>query len=231
MTKDFFEQLYHFMRQNLPDAAHDTAHIDRVLYLALDIAAAEQGAGHSVDYDVLLAACLLHDIGRPEQAEDESVSHALAGAEKAFAFLTAQGWPAEKAAWVADCIRTHRYRGEDEPQSLEAKILFDADKIDVAGAVGIARTLLYAGAHACPLYSQADLDTGEARPGMADTFLWEYRYKLENIYTRFYTEKGEAIARLRQGAAVAFYESLLAEVEDSRRTGEVLLQQHLQANK
>lgn len=113
----------------LHDRAHDRGHVYRVLYTALDLAGQEQG----VELNVLIAACLLHDIARGEQAADPAVCHARAGAEKARAFLLAGGFSPVFAGRVAGCIRTHRYRSSDPPQSIEAKILFDADKLDAAG--------------------------------------------------------------------------------------------------
>ena len=56
----------------MSDAAHDKQHVYRVLYNAVEIAKTERGA----NYDVLIAACLLHDIGRKEQFEDPSKDHA-----------------------------------------------------------------------------------------------------------------------------------------------------------
>lgn len=117
--------------------------------MALDIAAQEE----LVDYDVLIAACLLHDIGRQDQNENPALCHAKVGSEKAFRFLINCGWNGCKAKHVRECILTHRFRAEHPPVSLEAKILFDADKIDATGALGIARTLLYNGLTAEPLYS------------------------------------------------------------------------------
>lgn len=131
------------------DSAHDKEHIYRVLYTALDIAAYEQ----DVDYEILITACLLHDIGRGEQFENPALCHAAVGGDKAFAFLMDCGWTQERARLVKEAIAAHRYRSKNPPVSVEAKILFDADKLDVTGAIGIARTLLYAGETGCPLYT------------------------------------------------------------------------------
>lgn len=131
------------------DSAHDREHIYRVLHLALEIAATEPGC----DREVLAAACLLHDIGRPAQFADSRVDHADAGAVQAACFLRENGFSPAFAGRVGDCIRTHRFRSSAPPESLEAKILFDADKIDSSGAMGVARTLLYQGQMGQPLYT------------------------------------------------------------------------------
>ena len=100
MDRASFDRLEAFMRACMRDSAHDREHVYRVLYTALDIAAHETNA----DLDVLIAACLLHDIGRQEQMEAPSLDHAAVGAEKAERLLLKKGFPAEFAGKVADCI-------------------------------------------------------------------------------------------------------------------------------
>lgn len=97
----------------MKDSAHDKEHIYRVLYNALDIAGTEQGA----DKDVLICACLLHDIGRREQFEDPRLDHAAVGAEKARRFLMEHGFGEAAARRTAACIRTHRFRAEQPPRA------------------------------------------------------------------------------------------------------------------
>ena len=149
MNRHTFQQIEQYMHRCMEGAAHDTAHVYRVLYHALDIATDEPSA----DTDVLIAACLLHDIGRPDQYRDPTLCHAAVGIEKAYAFLLELGYAKPFSDHVRSCITTHRFRKSMPPQTIEAKILFDADKLDVTGAVGIARTLLYQGETATPLYS------------------------------------------------------------------------------
>lgn len=200
----------------MEDSAHDREHVYRVLYYALEIARTEQGT----DYDVLIASCLLHDISRKEQFEDPSVCHAMAGGEKAWHFLLEQGFEGGYAEQVRHCIQTHRYRKNCQPQSLEAKILFDADKLDVSGAMGIARTLLYKGIVSQPLYSLTP--EGTVSPGdgdIAPSFFQEYKYKLENLYSHFYTARGAELARERQHIAQEFYRCLYQEAASAYSSG------------
>lgn len=213
-----------YMLSCMEDSAHDKEHIYRVLYSALEIAKTEK----NVDYDVLIAACLLHDIGRKEQFENPALCHAKVGGEKAYRFLTEHGFEVVYAERVKQCISTHRYRKENPPESTEAKILFDADKIDVAGALGIARTLIYKGAVSEPLYSR--MPDGRVSDGSNDeppSFFQEYKYKLENIYSNFYTARGAEIAKNRQQAAVAFYNSLYQEVSTSYQNGREELEKNI----
>ena len=216
MNKETYCLLENFMLGCMEDSAHDKEHIYRVLYNALEIAKTE----NNVNYDVLIAACLLHDIGRKEQFENPALCHAIVGSEKAYRFLMAHGFEMSYAEQVKQCIKTHRYRKNNLPQSIEAKILFDADKLDVAGAIGIARTLLYKGSISEPLYSvmsNGSVSTGEN--DITPSFFQEYKYKLENLYSNFYTEKATTIAEERQYIAREFYNSLYQEVNSSYQNG------------
>jgi uncharacterized protein len=112
---------------------------------------------------------------------------------------------------------------------LEAKILFDADKLDVTGAMGIARTLLYQGDQKQPLYTRRQDGTvcdGTENP--QSSFFREYKIKLEKLYDRFYTEEGSRMAADRRQIAAAFYERMYREITDSEETGKKLLQAALE---
>ena len=201
----------------MTDSAHDKFHVYRVLYAAVDIAKHEK----NVDIDVMLAACLLHDIGREAQYRDDTLCHAKVGSEMAYDFLLSTGWNGEKAAHVRECISSHRYRGDNPPVSLEAKILFDADKLDAAGAMGIARTLVYNGITNAPIYV---LDDGgnvltEANDDDITPFMQEYNYKLKKVYSSFHTDRAKTIAATRQKTAESFYNNLYSEVADNYETG------------
>ena len=215
MTKELYQKIERFMLSCMDDSAHDREHVYRVLYNALEIAKEE-----TVDYDVLIAACLLHDIGRIDQVRDPSLCHAEVGSEKARRFLLEIGMAEAFAAQVHHCILTHRFRKYLPPQTIEAKILFDADKLDVTGAIGIARSLMYRGTLTEPLYRH--LPDGSISDGSHDighSFFREYKFKLEKLYDRFFTEEGARLARQRQSAAIAYYEHLYAEVNTGYRAG------------
>lgn len=219
-----YSTLERYMLSCARDSAHDKDHIYRVLYTALEIAGTEAG----VDMDVLVAACLLHDIGRPEQFQNPKLSHAMVGGDKAYDFLTGQGFSEEFAGRVRECIQAHSYRKDSPPQSVEGKILFDADKIDVSGAIGMARSLIYRGQVGEPIYTL--LPDGSVSDGSGDespSFFQEYKYKLEKLYSRFYTRRGAEIAGERREAAVRFYESLLEEVRRPYETKADILKKFL----
>ena len=213
-----------YMLGCMRDSAHDKEHVYRVLNVALQIAEQEGG----VDFDVLIAACLLHDIGRPEQYADPSLCHAEVGAQKAYNFLVKNGFAPEFADKVKACINSHRFRGNNPPESLEAKILFDADKIDVTGTLGVARTLFWNGMFGEPLYSLDE--NGKVLDGAGETepsFFQEYRYKLEKVYDKIITATGKKIAEERRQSAVSFYNSMLCEVRESYENGGRILKEKI----
>lgn len=220
MDRKMYDQLESYMLSCMQDSAHDKDHVYRVLNNALMIAREEESA----DMDIVIAACLLHDVGRPEQMADKRLCHAQVGAEKAYAFLLAHGFDETKAEHIRRCIASHRYRKSSPPESLEAKILYDADKLDVTGAIGIARTLVYNGAVNQPIYSTAPdgsiLDGSGDEP---DSFCREYRYKLEKVYDRFMTDAGRRLALQRQAASAAFYDALMQEVAGDQQKAVQLL--------
>lgn len=224
MDRSKYELIENYMFSCMRDSVHDKEHIYRVLNVALEIAEGEAG----VNYDVLIAACLLHDIARQEQYENPKNDHAVYGAEKAYKFLIENGFAPAFSQHVADCIKTHRFRGSNIPQSIEAKILFDADKIDVTGTLGIARTLFYNGIVGEPLYSlDSERNVLDGIDDSDPSFFQEYNYKLKNVYAKLLTETGKSIAESRRQSAIDFYNSMLAEVSEPYKKGKELLKNHI----
>jgi uncharacterized protein len=219
-----FSAIEKHMLERMNDSSHDEQHVYRVLYAALDIA-----SGLEPDMDVLIAAALLHDIGREAQFKDPGLDHASIGAELAFDYLKGRDWTESKAAHVRDCIAAHRFRKQGpEPSTIEAKILFDADQLDVAGTIGIARPLAYKGVGGEPLYSIAP--SGEALDGSGDegpSFFKEYHFKLKNVYGQFYTDRARELAAGRREASLRFYESMRGEVNETQRIGMRILDEVL----
>jgi uncharacterized protein len=216
MKQELYQKIETYMLECMKDSAHDKEHVYRVLYSALDIAKQEE----DIDMEVLIIASLLHDIGREEQFINPELCHAKVGSEKAYKYLMKNGFCEKTASKIRDCILTHRYRSDNPPNSMEAKILFDADKLDVTGTIGIARTLVYKGIVSDPLYSVDK--NGFVLDGSKDTeatFFQEYKFKLENIYDKFYTIRGSQIAYERKQSAVTFYNSMLKEIKDCYENG------------
>ncbi len=191
------------------DSAHDFDHVLRVHALALRIAAAE-----GADAEVVSAAALLHDVARTE-ADRLGLCHAEMGAQKAREIL--RNHPPGKVEAVAAAIASHRFRNASEPPTLEAKVLYDADKLDAIGAIGVARAYAIAGKWNQRLWSpwaEADgLDAGARDLHNADhTPVREFQVKLSRLKDSLYTDTARAIAEGRHRYMADFFARLEKEV-------------------
>ena len=195
------------------DPTHGFGHVLRVLRLA-EFLAEREGA----DAEIVRAAALLHDAhGAADSAHgDERASHHLASAEFARRVLAAKGWPEEKIAAVVGAIRSHRFRAGAEPQSIEAKVLYDADKLDAIGAVGAARAVAYAATHGQPVYacpSEHFIATGETEPDEPHSAYHEFLFKLRRVRDRLHTPTARSIAVRRDEVMRAYFQALADEME------------------
>jgi uncharacterized protein len=189
------------------DPVHGFDHIVRVLCLAERLAASE-----GADLEIVRAAVLLHDA---QESPTRRVDHHLASAEFARRILQTEDWPEERIRAVQHCIRAHRFRDDrEQPQTVEAKVLFDADKLDAIGAMGVARAIAYAIKAGMPFYapaSQRFQDTGVLEPDEPHSAYHEYLFKLEKIRARIYTNSGRVLAAGRHAFMQSFFEQMQAE--------------------
>ena len=193
------------------DSVHDFDHILRVLALAERIAQAE-----GADLVIVRTAALLHDWGRAE-ALTVGRNHADVAGERAERFLASRGMPEAQIAAVVHAIVAHRFRAEPHPQTLEARALFDADKLDAIGAIGIARAFAYSGGNSQRLWAPRDVVDVERWEREGDdsglhTAVHEFVVKLARIKERLYTAEGRRIAEDRHRYMTAFFDRLDAEV-------------------
>ncbi|HTX78805.1 MAG TPA: HD domain-containing protein [Longilinea sp.] len=197
------------------DPVHDFSHVLRVLHMADRIGKAE-----GADLEIVHAAALLHDVEGSAPGGESRKSHHHESAEFAGKVLKEEGWPEERIAAVQHCIRAHRFRSDGEhPETLEAKVLFDADKLDVLGAIGAGRTIAYAAIRKQPIFahpSERFIQTGEKEPGEPHSSYHEYLFKLVKVKDRMFTPTGLAIAEERLAFLKAFYEQLEAEFDGKR---------------
>ena len=211
MTKEQFKIIENYMLLNTKSSSHDKMHTYRVLNNALKIAKKEK----NVNIGILITSALLHDIAREKEKTDKTINHAIEGANMAYKFLLENNYNENFASRVKDCIETHRFRSNNEPKTIEAKILFDADKLDVIGPIGIARTLMYNGEHNQPLYyldCNGKIDY-RVNKEAKDSFLKEYNYKLVKMYKNFYTKEGRKLSRKNKRISNKFYKQLIKQIE------------------
>jgi len=196
---------------------HDWYHTMRVWAIAQKIALNET---RSVNLEILELAVYLHDCARQEEDDSNgSVDHALLGSKKAKKLLQNLKYSEKTINGVSHCIESHRFRKnkkDQQPSSIEAEILFDADKLDSIGATGVARAFLYAGENGYQLYRDLPQGyNGASRDKNPDihTANIEYEVKLKYIEKLLLTEEGKKIAKERNQFMKNFFDRLEEEIK------------------
>jgi len=106
------------------------------------------------------------------------------------------------------------------PQTLEAKILYDADKLDSIGAVGIGRAFLFAGQTGARLHNESDVDILACKPySKEDTAYREFKFKMSKIKDRMLTPEGKRLAAERHNFMEVFFERLERETKGADSMG------------
>lgn len=172
------------------------------------------GGKEGADLEVLGLAVILHDIARKEQDESNGkIDHAEKGAVLASEILAKYNLPKEKLENILHCIRAHRYRNEIIPETIEAKILYDADKLDSIGATGIGRAFSFAGHIGAKIHDKnINLDKS-AEYTRDDTCYREYMVKLRHIKDKIITNEGKRLAEGRHKFQEEFFNRLNKEVD------------------
>jgi uncharacterized protein len=201
---------------------HKMDHVMRVYNTCLLLAKNE-----NVDLDVLKAAALLHDIARSKEDKDKNgkIDHAILGATMAESILRDLNFSEQKIQMVKDCIVSHRYRNDHEPKTMEAKILFDADKLDTIGAIGIARSYIWIGRNNANIYSndnikkyiKENLEGGKINGKIIDKTKHspqiEFETKTKFLKEKLYTKKGRQVCKERTKYVKKFLDRLEKEVK------------------
>jgi uncharacterized protein len=192
------------------DPVHGFDHVLRVLHMAERLAA-ELGA----DVEIVRVAAMLHDAaGAAPGPGGGRQTHEQASAEFAAEVLRREGWPEDRIQQVAHCIRAHRYRSVEAPRTIEAMILYDADKLDVLGAFGVARTIGYALQAGEPVFAEPSAEfqrSGEKQSGEPHSAYHEFLFKLRHVPDRLHTEPGRRLGASRSSLMQRFFEQLALE--------------------
>ena len=192
--------------------SHDWDHTLRVHRLCRRIGAAE-----GADLLVAEAAAYLHDIGRAHQDRTNGrLCHAEKGAAIAGRMLGRYDVGVDRKENIVHCISAHRFRRGEAPRTKEARVLFDADKLDAIGAVGVARAFLFAGELGARLHSPEVDVTRAPAYSIDDTGYREYLVKLSKIKARILTPTGRRLAEERHRFMAAFFDRFLEEYEGER---------------
>lgn len=189
------------------DGSHDLAHIARVWANAKKIAELEGG-----DLEVLVAAVILHDCVAVEKNSPLRSKASQLAAARATELLTGLGWRKDRCALVAHAIEAHSFSAGIDPQTLEACIVQDADRLDAIGLIGVARCFYTAGRLESQLYDVAD-PKAMHRELQDETFaLDHFPRKLLTLSENFRTRRGAALAKQRHRLLKEFYDGFLNEI-------------------
>ena len=198
--------------------AHDIFHAKRVRDLALQL------AGHhpdSVDRDVLAAAAWFHDIGRPLERVGRIEDHDEWAANEVTALLEGEDVPADRITAIEHCLRAHSIReSSPEPATVEARLLFDADKLDATGAVGLVRLACIVGERSgrtgdryAIIDDAATLDgDGPYVPDIGLLREWA-RERIDALYT----DPGRRLGEARWDVMENFFDHFTREIDAAQR--------------
>lgn len=202
-------ELWFDKHYNGGDASHDVAHFRRVWHSAQQIA-----SGQSVDLSVVLFASYFHDlVSLPKNHPDRARSSVLS-AERTRQILARDFplFPLERHAAVAHAIEAHSFSARIAPQTLEAKIVQDADRLEALGAIGLARVFAVSGAMNAALFD-ADDPFAEHRALDDKAYaLDHFQTKLLRLPETMQTAKGREMAQHNADFLVHFMAKLSAEL-------------------
>jgi uncharacterized protein len=189
------------------DAAHDVAHIRRVVANARKLAILE-----GARLEIVMPAAWLHDcVVIPKTSPDRPRASRLAAA-RAVELLTDWEYPAELLPPIAHAIEAHSFSAKIPPETLEARVVQDADRLDALGAIGLARTLMLGGAIGRPLYVEDDPFCEHRPPDDAASTIDHFYTKLLGLAETMQTTSAREDARERTAYLREFVERLRGEI-------------------
>ncbi len=205
LEKKCSEFLQNELKEN--DPAHDLAHTKRVVANTKLLLKTE-----SADAEIVLVASWLHDcVTLPKNHPDRKKTSTLA-AEKAVKFLQEIRFPEEKKEQTAHAIQAHSYSAGIDPETKEAKLVQDADRLDALGAIGIARCFMVGGQLGRPVYNPDDPFCKTRTPDDSAWTTDHFYKKLFSLQKNMNTESARREAEKRTRYMKEFLEKLGEEI-------------------
>jgi uncharacterized protein len=195
------------------DGSHDRSHLLRVWRNATSIADQEPAC----DRSVLTAAVILHDCVAVEKNSPQRSFASRLAASRARTILADLGWDAAPIGAAAHAIEAHSFSAGIAPETVEARILQDADRLDAIGAIGIARCFYVAGRMGSGLYDPADPQATNRELDDQSFALDHFGAKLFKIARNFQTKAGQALAERRTRTMQDYVRALLDEIGGENR--------------
>ncbi len=189
------------------DAAHDMAHLSRVVSMASRLAA-EEGAS----LDIVMPAAWLHDCVHVPVTSPDRPRASVMAADAALAMLADIGYPAETFDAIHHAIAAHSFSARIAPTSTEARVVQDADRLDALGAIGIARCLMLGGQLGRVLYDVDDPFAEHRMPDDRVSSIDHFFTKLLTLAGTMQTESGRREAARRTDYMRAYLEQLRSEL-------------------
>ncbi|MGA0296611.1 MAG: HD domain-containing protein [Nitrosopumilaceae archaeon] len=174
------------------DSAHDFDHIMRVYKNAQKISKKEKA-----NTKLVLSAVLLHDIVSYPKSDKRSKLSSIKSAEESKKILKKYNFSLDEIQVISDAIRDHSFSQNKTPQTIEGKILQDADRLDAIGAIGIARVFAVSGSEKRPFYSQNDPFCQKRTPDDQRWALDHFYKKLLRLESMMNTKSGKIEAKKR----------------------------------
>jgi len=188
------------------DSSHDIGHFRRVWKTANAI------ADNDVDRLVLLASSYFHDIVSYPKNHPKRSRSSVDSAIKAAEILAQMNFPQEKIDKVKHCIEAHSFSANIRPETIEAKILQDADRMEALGAIGLARTFYVAGRLNSKLFDEEDLFAQKRALDDSKYALDHFQVKLLKLPETMQTDKGQLEAGRRVEILKSFMHHLSLEL-------------------
>ena len=208
MIEKYESELLAFIKKEMTqDPAHDINHVLRVVKIAKELCELEKG-----EQEIVLPAAYLHDCfsfakNHPDRAQSSKIA-----ADKAIDFLKSINYPATHFDQIHHAITTHSYSANIQPQTLEAKIVQDADRLDSLGAIGVARCLQVGTSLGISLYNISDTFCQQRTPE-------DFKYTVDHFYVKLFkladmmnTESAKAEGQRRTQFMREYLKQLATEV-------------------
>jgi uncharacterized protein len=193
-----------FAQQPDADPGHGPAHLERVVATALRLAAAE-----GARLEIVLPAAWLHDCVHVAKDSPERAQASRLAADHALRFLASAGYPAAALPDVRHAIEAHSFSAGIAPQTVEARVVQDADRLDALGAIGLARCIAVGAALGRPVYAPCDPFCRQRAPD-------DRGASVEHVYTKLLTLAGTmqtAAGRREAERRTGFLRTFLAQLE------------------
>ena len=189
------------------DSAHDFEHIMRVYKNAQKI-----GKKENVNMKLVLTAVLLHDVISFPKSDKKSKTSSIKSSIVAQRILKNHGYDEKEIKIISDAIRDHSFSRGMVPNTIEGKILQDADRLDAIGVIGIARAFSVGGSERRLFYNKSDPFCQRRKPDDTIWTLDHFYKKLLLLEKKMNTSTAKKEARRRTKIMKKFLDDFKKEI-------------------